>query len=237
MKKVLSLVLVTVSLCFSLAWVSPSNYPPLVDAFINPAKQTVIMVYKNDSNQRYQNFSALKIEQEKQGKKLLFAMNGGMFSPAYSPVGLYVEKENTIKPIDTTAGEGNFYLLPNGVFYITTKNKAVVCATNKYTDSGQVKYATQSGPMLLIDGNVHPAFTKGSANLKIRNGVGVLPNGKIMFSIATQPISFYDFAMHFKENGCQDALYLDGTVSNMYYPTQGLTNTDGNYGVIIAVIE
>jgi uncharacterized protein YigE (DUF2233 family) len=237
MRKAVLVVFTSIALCVVMAWVYPQQHTGIVSAFINPAKQTVAMVYKDPNNQRYQNFENLKKQQEKHGKKLVFAMNGGMFSPAFAPVGLYVENSKTLKKLDTASGEGNFYLLPNGVFYITTQNKAVVCTTNTYKDSGQVLYATQSGPMLLIDGKVHPAFTKGSPNLKIRNGVGVLPNGKIIFSIATQPISFYDFAMYFKENGCQNALYLDGTVSNMYYPAQGLTNTNGNYGVMIAVVE
>ena len=103
--------------------------------------------------------------------------------------------------------------------------------------SDEVAYATQSGTMLVIDGTLHPAFTKGSANVHIRNGVGVLPDGRLLFAMSKQKINFYDFASFFKNKGCQQALYLDGFVSRTYLPEQNWVQIDGHFGVLIAEIE
>lgn len=88
-----------------------------------------------------------------------------MYMKDQSPQGLCIENNVTLIPLDTLSGTGNFYLKPNGVFYLTKDNRAVVCETTKFTDNGQINFATQSGPMLLIDGEIHPAFKKGSKNL------------------------------------------------------------------------
>ena len=102
----------------------------------------------------------------------------------------------------------------------------------------EAKYATQSGPMLLVDGEVHPEFKDGSANINIRNGIGILPNGGVVFSISNQPVNLYDFAMHFKNKGCKNALYLDGFVSKMYLPSAGKAGSERDrFGVMIAVVK
>jgi len=89
--------------------------------------------------------------------------------------------------------------------------------------------------MLVIDGDINPAFKQGSNNLNIRNGVGILPDGKIVFAMSKEQISFYDFAGYFKSQGCKNALYLDGFVSQTYLPEKSWIQTDGNFGVIIGV--
>ncbi len=162
-------------------------------------------------------------------------MNGGMFKPDNSPQGLFIQKRKTLSPLDTSSGSGNFYLKPNGVFYITTGNVPVICTTADFKDDGKIKYATQSGPMLLINGQIHPAFKQGSANLNIRNGVGILPGNKVIFAMSKAPVNFYDFASYFKNLGCVNALYLDGFVSRTYLPEKNWIQTDGNFGVIIGV--
>jgi uncharacterized protein YigE (DUF2233 family) len=91
--------------------------------------------------------------------------------------------------------------------------------------------------MLLIDGVVHPAFKQGSTNVNVRNGVGVLPDGKVVFAMSKTAVNFYDFAMYFKNLGCSNALYLDGFVSRMYLPEKNWVEKDGNFGVIIAVTK
>jgi uncharacterized protein YigE (DUF2233 family) len=140
-------------------------------------------------------------------------------------------------PLDTTSGTGNFYLKPNGVFYVTTLDQPVVCTTSAFVNDGSIRYATQSGPMLLVDGKIHPAFKAGSTNLNIRNGVGILPDNTIIFAMSKKEINFYDFASYFRRLGCNDALYLDGFVSRTYLPEKNWIQTDGNFGVIIGVTE
>jgi len=162
-------------------------------------------------------------------------MNAGMYKQDNSPQGLFIQNTTTVTPLDTASGNGNFYLKPNGVFYITTDNIPIVCETTTFLNDGKIKYATQSGPMLVIDGQIHPAFKQGSTNLNIRNGVGILPNNKILFAMSKEEINFYDFATYFKSMGCKNALYLDGLVSRTYLPDQNWTQNDGNFGVIIGV--
>ena len=91
--------------------------------------------------------------------------------------------------------------------------------------------------MLLIDGAIHSQFNLNSPNLHIRNGVGVLPDGKILFALSKEKINFYQFAQFFQDNGCQNALYLDGFVSRTYLPSQQWVQEDGKYGIIIAQVE
>jgi len=98
-----------------------------------------------------------------------------------------------------------------------------------------VRYATQSGPLLVTGGELHPAFNEGSANVHYRNGVGVLPDGRLLFATSTEKINFFDFATYFRRKGCRDALYLDGYVSRTWWPAGGVRQRDGDFGVIIGV--
>jgi uncharacterized protein YigE (DUF2233 family) len=121
-------------------------------------------------------------------------------------------------------------------FTYQPENLAFISQTESFHNNGRIKYATQSGPMLVIDGQIHPAFKKGSANLNIRNGVGILPNNKVVFAMSKKEVTFYEFANYFKSIGCKNALYLDGLVSRTYLPAKKWTQTDGDFGVIIGVI-
>lgn len=171
---------------------------------------------------------------------LLFAMNGGMYKTDNSPLGLYIEDGQTFMPLNESNEPGitgNFYMRPNGVFYITMKNQAVICKTEQFDKKAKIKYATQSGPMLIIDGQIHPAFKRGSKNLNIRNGVGILPDGSVLFAMSKTGINFYDLALYFKSMGCTNALYLDGFVSRTYLPEKNWIQTDGNFGVMIGVTK
>jgi len=205
---------------------------------VNPQIQQLQFFWKNDSGNIIGNFANLKAWLESKNTELVFAVNGGMFNKDQSPQGLYIENGKVLAKADTLqAGYGNFYLQPNGIFYVTDDNGAVVCKTADFTYTHNIKFATQSGPMLLIDSKIHPAFTQGSKNLYIRNGVGILPNGNILFAMSKQKINFYDFATFFKSMGCKNALYLDGFVSRIYLPSKNMMQTDGNLGVMIAEIK
>jgi len=193
------------------------------------------LYWKNDSAKPFKSILNLKNRLEEKNKTLLFAMNGGMYKEDNSPLGLYIEEGKTLSRLNTFSAAGNFYLKPNGVFYITANKEAVVCQTPAFPKKEKINYATQSGPMLVIDGEIHKEFKQGSVNLNIRNGVGILPDGRVIFAMSKQPINFYDFAKYFKDLGCKNALYLDGFVSRTYLPEKNWLQTDGNFGVIIGV--
>lgn len=204
---------------------------------VNAKKRELKLYWKDDRNSNFGSIQNLKLWLDNNKRKLVFAMNAGMYKPDGSPQGLYVENKKTLSPLDTSSGSGNFYLKPNGVFYITTTNTAVVCNTASFKNNGDIKYATQSGPMLVIGDQIHPSFKAGSTNLNIRNGVGILPTGEVVFVISKVPVNFYDFAAHFKNMGCKNALYLDGFVSRAYLPEKNWVQTNGNFGVMVGVTE
>jgi len=202
---------------------------------VNPKAGNIKLYWKDDHGSLINNFQNLKNYLEQKHLKLVFAMNGGMFLENMAPLGLYIENFKTIKKLNTSKGSGNFYMEPNGVFYIDANNSAYICKTSDFGDANNVKYATQSGPMLVIDGKINAKFTKGSKSGFVRNGVGLLPDGELLFAISKMEVNFYNFAEYFLSKGCQNALYLDGYVSKMYLPEKDCDQMDGSFGVIIGV--
>ncbi|WP_242604840.1 phosphodiester glycosidase family protein [Flavobacterium subsaxonicum] len=150
-----------------------------VTYIVDPTAQDLKLYYKNDLQQNFGSLGNLKKWLEKKRLKLQFAMNGGMYKKDTSPQGLYIQEDKTLSVLDTASGSGNFHLKPNGVFYLDTNKKPAIVTTPAFS-SKNIKYATQSGPMLLINGKIHKVFKQGSANLQIRNGVGILPGNKVI---------------------------------------------------------
>jgi uncharacterized protein YigE (DUF2233 family) len=214
-----------------------SSDDQILSYIVDTKTQDLQLYWKNDSGQTLKSILNLKNFVESKNLTLTFAMNGGMFNRDFSPQGLFIQNKQTLAVLDTADGSGNFYLKPNGIFYLTTDNVPFVCNTTDFKNNGEVKYATQSGPMLVIDGKIHSAFKEGSKNLHIRNGVGILPDNKVVFVMSKTEISFYDFAKYFQSLGCKNALYLDGFVSRTYLPDKKWMQTDGNFGVIIGVTK
>lgn len=193
------------------------------------------MFWKAEDGHIFRNFDSLDqwLTATRQ-QQLIFAMNGGMYMEDNSPLGLYIENGKTLRKLNKANGRGNFYMKPNGVFYITNKGTAHIKSREEF-NATDVKFATQSGPMVLIDGMINPTLNEGSANVNIRNGVGILPNGDCIFMMSRSLINFYDFALFFKEKGCKYALYLDGAISQTYLPEHTYSAKGGNFGVIIGV--
>ncbi len=156
------------------------------------------------------------------GKALGFAMNAGMYHRDLAPVGLYVEDGVEVSPIVTSEGPGNFGLLPNGVFCIGDTFRVIESRTFK-RDRPDCRYATQSGPMLVIDGQLHPKLAPGSDSTYVRNGVGVSEDGqRAVFVISNDAVNFHSFARLFRDElGLPDALYFDGNISRLYAPSLG----------------
>ncbi|MDB5545710.1 MAG: Conserved hypothetical lipoprotein signal peptide [Hyphomicrobiales bacterium] len=153
------------------------------------------------------------------GEKLVFAMNAGMYRPDRKPVGLYIENGRESAPLNRRGGPGNFHLRPNGVFWIDASGAHVTETSRFAALKAKPLYATQSGPMLVIGGALHPKFLGRSESAKIRNGVGVCKDGKVRFAISDARVEFRAFALFFRDRlGCADALYLDGSISGMHAP-------------------
>jgi uncharacterized protein YigE (DUF2233 family) len=165
--------------------------------------------------------------------KVIFATNAGAYDENQKPIGLYIQEGKVITKINKAKGTSNFSTYPNGVFYINESSKSGICVTEKFINKN-IRYAQQSGPMLVIDGTISPSVKNKTNSAFIRNGVGILKDGTTIFAISKTKITMSEFAKYFVEIGCENALYLDGGVSQAFpmkaKPTQ-------HFGVIIGVIN
>ena len=150
------------------------------------------------------------------------ATNAGIFTPEFAPGGLLVSDGVTLRGLNLADGGGNFHLKPNGVFEVRDDGTAAVLDSTQYTEGG-VRFATQSGPALLLGGQVHPEFREGSTNLAFRSGVGVSPDGRTVYLVLSWTLTnLHDFATLFRDQlGCEDALYLDGQISRLWVAGDG----------------
>jgi uncharacterized protein YigE (DUF2233 family) len=186
----------------------------------------------------YGSLGALASALKQKGEKLAFAMNAGMFGQDQSPVGLYVEEKRKLHEADTRGGATNFHMKPNGVFWIGD-GVAGVTETSRYlANPPPARYATQSGPMLIIDGKIHPKIRPDGTSQKTRNGVGACKGGVVSFAIADDPVTFDTFARLFRDGlGCQNALFLDGSVSSLYAPELSRDDEPEPIGPIVGVVQ
>ena len=169
------------------------------------------------------------------GRQTIALMNGGMYDQDHRPVGLFIRNGEERHAINLHDGDGNFYMKPNGVFWIDTKRVAHVTMSKLFpTDRSAITLATQSGPMLLVDHIINSEFRPDSPNKLRRNGVGVSANGKIVhFVISVGNVRFHDLATLFRDKlTCRHALFLDAVVSKLW--TSGNIPMD-QYGAVIAV--
>jgi uncharacterized protein YigE (DUF2233 family) len=175
------------------------------------------LAWRDASGTALRGFSALARELGADAKRVRFAMNAGMYEANGTPVGLLVARGEVLHALDAGAGAGNFYLKPNGVFSLTRDGAVrIVPSDGAIADA---RWATQSGPMLVIAGALHPAITADGASRKRRNAVGVRDDHTALFVISDDDVSFGRLARLFRDElGCANALFLDGTVSSAWIP-------------------
>jgi uncharacterized protein YigE (DUF2233 family) len=210
-------------------------------------KKNLCRLYLYNNGGEVHDFVSIRTELKDERKDLLFAMNAGMFMPDGSPQGLYIEENGMIKKIDLSKGTPtNFYMQPNGVFGITVGDSAFIVPSGEVEriKTERIRYATQSGPMLLSKGQINSNFREFSSNLNIRNGVGIIDNNTIVLIISEVPVNFFEFAQLFQDIfKCQNALYLDGFVSTVYaddplFPGLKKTSASGRgLGPKLAIIQ
>ena len=194
---------------------------------------------------RIHDFNSINAEAKKEKAELIFAMNAGMFDQRGKPIGLFISEGKVSHDVNLKKGNsGNFYALPpNGIFALDAKDKLVVLPTvtfiKTYKKPEDIVLATQSGPMMVIDGKFNTAFNEGSPNLNIRNGVGVDEKGNAVFIISEDRVNFYEFSQLFLDKmGCKNALYLDGVVSQWFAPdVHEKSNNQYDIGPIIALTK
>lgn len=175
-----------------------------------------------------------------QGVAVESLMNGGIFEPGGIPSGLLVQDGQELRPVNMDKGYGNFFLKPNGIFLISTSGAAVIETGEYPVKDMEVRYAVQSGPLLMREGRIHPAFNQKSESRLHRNGVGVDKNGNVVLAISDLNSkkfpNLYEFSELFRSLGCKDALFLDGDISQLRSGEQ-LEERSNQFGSMIGVLE
>jgi uncharacterized protein YigE (DUF2233 family) len=196
-----------------------------------------LRLFLRQDNLPYGSFAAIDAALALQGQKLTFAMNAGMFHSDLSPVGLYIENGVEAARLVTSEGPGNFGLLPNGVFCIG--DGFAVIESRAFAETRPTcRHASQSGPMLVIDGALHPRFLPNSDSFNYRNGVGVADDGRAIFVISNDAVNFHSMARLYRDVlGVKNALYFDGSVSRLYAPMLDRHDAGFPMGPIIGVVE
>jgi uncharacterized protein YigE (DUF2233 family) len=203
--------------------------------------------WRNADDSPYRTFATLAEDLATADIDLVFAMNGGMFATDYSPIGLLIENGTERRPLNTSDGPAgvrpvpNFYKKPNGVFFVGADGAGIVTTEQFIKDRPPADYATQSGPMLVIGGAIHPAFIVNSNDRRRRAGVGICGASGVLFAISEGPVNFHDFARFFRDRlGCPNALYLDGGAGSGLHAPE-LSRSDwpghGGYGPMIGIVR
>ena len=204
----------------------------------DPRRDDIRLFLSGPDDKPYGSLGALASTLKAKGEKLAFAMNAGMFRQDQSPVGLYVEDRRKLHEADTRGGMTNFHMKPNGVFWIGDRAAGVTETSRYLANPPPARFATQSGPMLIVDGKIHPKIKPDGTSQKIRNGVGACKGDTVVFAIADEPVSFDVFARLFRDGlGCQNALFLDGSVSSLYAPELNRDDELAPIGPIVGVVR
>ena len=183
-------------------------------------------------------FADLEASLGGRAKDVAFAMNAGMFDEDGRPIGLAIVGGKAVHAINLRKGGGNFHLLPNGVFLVRSNGQAEVVPSPDYKPSKNLRLATQSGPMLVIDGKLHAAFDRDGTSRYIRNGVGIAPDGKPRFVISEHPVSLGKFARFFRDQlKCRNALFFDGAVSALWDPANHRRDVTVPLGPMVVVFK
>ena len=204
----------------------------------DPAHDDIRLFLRGPDGKPYGSLAALAAALKAKGEMLIFAMNAGMFGEDRFPVGLYVEDRRRLHEADTRGGATNFHMKPNGVFWVGD-GVAGVTETSRYlARTPPSRYATQKGPMLVVEGPNNPKIKPDGTSQKIRNGVGACEGGAVVFAIAEEPVTFDAFARLFRDGlVCRNALFLDGSVSSLYAPELNRDDELAPIGPIVGVVR
>jgi uncharacterized protein YigE (DUF2233 family) len=203
-------------------------------------KSDIRLFLRNEGGETYGSFGRLADGLANKGETLVFAMNAGMYAEDRAPVGLYVENGRTLSGANTRPGPGNFHMKPNGVFWVDGSRLGVTETARFLKSRQRAQFATQSGPMLVIGGRIHPRIHEDGTSQKFRNGVCVQDGHVARFAISNRPVTFHEFALLFRDRlHCPNALFLDGgSASALYAPS--LSRHDRfapTMGPILGVVE
>lgn len=221
----------------------------LIEKFHRERKWTAIEIdpsrwqmdlFLSGSSGMLRNFPALEGYVKSKGRRVIMAMNGGMFEADGSPVGWCVAEGKSVRAANLNNGEGNFFLKPNGIFALVGGKALIKETAGAAADEALAgsRLVTQSGPLLVAGGVIHAGFKADSVNRRIRNAVGVTARGLVWWAISEDEVSFHESATFLRDElGCPDALFLDGQVSRLHAPSLGRRGGASLLGPLLAVTE
>ncbi|MXO95666.1 hypothetical protein GRI34_04425 [Erythrobacter aquimaris] len=200
-----------------------------------PSRHRIAMTLGPDGGDPYRSLTAFSRARGASG--LAFAMNAGMYGEDGRPIGYFVVNSQRLATLNTNDGDGNFHMKPNGVFFGTGDQWEIRTTDDFLANvSDRPEFGTQSGPMLVIDGEIHPEITRDGPSRFVRNGVGMDERGRAHFVISNAPLSFGKLARFFKDElNATDALFLDGNVSALWNPATERLDTGAPIGPIVVV--
>ncbi len=241
MRNLLALLLLGSSWAMASEMEKRIEYNGVVYRTVVAEPKDVQLFWKDETGRPIRQFSALQALLASKGLKPRLLMNGGIFEDGGTPSGLFVSEGREYHPLNLANAPGNFFFKPNGVFYVVGDRAGVVSSEVYAGLSLKPRIAVQSGPLLLRGGKTHPGFKKDSTSYLHRNGVGILKDGRVLFAITEfgqkQYVNFYEFAEFFQSQGCENALFLDGTISQMVTDPKGPVAPGNDFGSIIAITE
>lgn len=212
-----------------------------------PGQDDLRLFWKDARGEPYRRFPAIAKSLADEGRTLKFAMNAGMYLTDFAPIGLCVENGRELRPASTKTMDGppgkvpNFYKKPNGVFFLNDVEAGILPTVDYLKRRPKTRFATQSGPMLVIKNKLNPIFIVGSTDRTRRSGVGVCNGGSVRFAISEDAVNFHDFARLFRDHlNCPDALFLDGGNGvGIYEPSLRRSDMSwhGGFGPVIGLIE
>ena len=214
---------------------------------VDPATADLQLFWRDENGEPYRTFDRLASDAAGDGRRLLFAMNAGMYRTDFSPVGLHVENGTEQRPANTTVIDAapsqvpNFYKKPNGIFFLANGDAGILPTDEYLASRPEARFATQSGPMLVIRNELHPAFIRGSSDRTRRSGVGICESGAVRFAISDGRVNFDEFARLFRDHlACPDALFLDGgRGAGVYVPEERRNDRSwhGGFGPMLGLVQ
>ena len=208
----------------------------LTHCIADPAQHRIATAFEQRGSTRYG--SLANYAQTVDATTIAFAINAGPNGDSGKPRGYYVEDKNRIVELNRSDGDSNFFLKPNGVFFGTGGTWRVLATPTFYSTIGdRPQFGTQSGPMLVVDGKLHPEIAENGPSRSVRSGVGVTADGKAHFVITDEPVSFGQIARFFRDEiKAKNALFLNSGGSTLWDPATKRLDT-GNVGAIIVVTK
>lgn len=147
------------------------------------------------------------VDQFAEHSKALISINGGFFDHEFNPLGLRINNKKLENPLKHISWWGIFYIR-NKIPHISN--------IRHFNNDNEIDFAVQSGPRLLINGNV-PSLKPGVAD---RSALGITADGKVIILVSTSSaMPTHDLAEMMKAPplSCTDAINLDGGSSSQLF--------------------